>query len=864
MKSIKPVRLQKKISLLIKTPGFAKYYFISSVVVLGLSTLLWAIVGSIIQFSNADQLANASLLKDTATYNGALFPDQHTFLLKLPFFLLIQLLHANAFAYSFVTVLLVLITVASLAYLLFRIERRPLFVGTIFLMLAACLMLIPAEPYAGALLPSNFAMITTRNIEYIVFIAALIGIIRAKQYKSWYFVGACLLLIILIASDKLFLSLSIGGALLATLTYVIAKRRNLMWLSIRWLVTSIIGGIGATILLWAVNVIGFIHTSHSIGAGPYSIVHSVKDLVLGIVYGIAGIFTNFGANPAYDARIALDIPQQFILGLFKPGGIGFLVTIAITIYVLVVIYKLFIKSITTTMVVRKNNLQHPLKLSLLLIWTTIVAVGVFAASNHYYPVDSRYETIVLFAGFVSLATYIHKRKVNLRVLVTFGGICLLTIIVGIAFVLSTVSSHTKATADTSTQNTLISQILKDHPVDTLVGDYWRVLPVAAVSSTMSTTPVRVTPTIDCTTLRGVLSSKTWQPDLSSHSFAYLLTLEASTTGYPACSLDQVTAVYGKPNASSLIKGTLKNPKELLLFYDHGVNLLKNSTGLVAQDTVVPRPLSSLKNTTCQKTSMNFVAHEDDDILFMNPDIIHDIKEGHCVRTVFMTAGDAGAGQAYWTGRQRGAEAAYDSMTGKLNQTWIERIIEITDDEFATIANPKGNPSISLIFLHLPDGNVDGSGFTADGNQSMHKLLTHKINSINSVDASSNYTSAQLTDSLVAILHTYQPTTIRSQSGYRGMKYIDHSDHGAVASYVTKSYVLYKTTYPDHPLPTITYYLGYPVHTLPPNISGNDLREKIAAFLAFSKFDNAVCHSIEECNDKAVYGLYLTRQYTSAN
>ena len=864
MNSVKLAKLCKKLRRFIKTPRFAKFYFIGALIVLGLSTLLWAIVGSVIQYDNADQLANASLLKDHATFNGALFPDQHTFILKLPFFFLIQLLHAGSFAYRLVTVIAVLLTVAALAFILFRIERRPLFIGSLLLALAACLMLVPAEPYAGALLPTSFAMITTRNIEYIIFIAALICIIRANRYRSWYFVAASLLMILLIASDKLFLSLSIGGAVLSTLTYFIAKRRNLMWVTLRWLVVSVIGGIGATALLWAVNLVGLIHTSGSIGAGPYSIVHNLKDLVLGIVYGIDGIFTNFGANPAYDTRIALDIPRQFVLGFFRPGGIGFLVTIAITVYILIIIYRLFIKSITTKTLIRKNNLRRPLQLSLFLIWTAIVSVGVFIITNHYYPVDSRYETIVLFAGFVSLATYMNKRKINAQVLVTFGIVCLFTVVVAVAFVLNTSSTHTEATSDITTRNLYVSQVLSSHPVDTLVGDYWRVLPIASRSFSVAKSVVRVTPTAACTTFRDVLSSRAWQPDLKTHSFAYLLTLEASSTGYPACSLDQVTAIYGKPNASTLIKGTLKNPSELLLFYDHGINPLVSRAQPLFQDTVVPRQLSTLQNTTCQKTVMNFVAHEDDDILFMNPDLIHDIQAGRCIRTVFLTAGDAGVGEAYWIGRQRGAEAAYDSMMNKPNQTWVERIVEVKNNEYITVANPKGNKSISLIFLHLPDGNIDGTGFAVDNNESMQKLLTNKIGMIHTVDKSSNYTSAQLVAALVDILHTYQPTDIRSHSGHRGVQYRDHSDHISVASFVTKSYGQYKAAYPDVPVPTVTYYLGYPIHGLAQNVSGKDLAQKTAAFIAFSKFDSAVCHSLEECNDKSTYGLYLTRQYKNPN
>lgn len=850
----------KKLNRFIKTPHFAKYYFIGAVTVLTLSTLCWAIIGSLIQLGNADQLVNAALLKDPATFNGALFPDQHTFLLKLPFFLLIQLLHASPFAYCFVTVLAVLITVGALAYILYRIDRRPLYSGTLFLMLAACLILTPTEPYAGALLPTSFAMITTRNIEYIIFILALVGIIRAKGFKSWYFIGASLVMILLVASDKLFLSISIGGAVLSAATYLIAKRRNLLLVSLRWLVASIIGAIGATILLWAITAIGFIHTSTASGAGPYAIVHNIKDFVLGVVYGIAGIFTNFGANPAYDTRLAKDIPVQLIVGLFIPGGIGFLVTIAIAIYILTVVYRLFTKSITTETLIRKNHQQHPLLLSLMLIWTSIVAVGVFVVSNHYYSVDSRYETIVLFAGFVSLATFIKQRKINLQTLVVIGSVCLIAILVAVFFVAHAFSAHKQATNDLSTQNTYITQVLKQHPVDTLVGDYWRVVPIASLSGNS----LHVTPTQACTTFRDVLSSKAWQPDLKTHSFAYLLTLDASSTGYPPCSLNQVTSVYGKPNTSTLIKGTLKDPTELLLFYDHGINLPKQQTTPAIQDTVIPRSLSSLQNTTCSKTIMNFVAHEDDDILFMNPDLIHTIQAGDCVRTVYLTAGDAGSGEAYWIDRQRGAEAAYDTMMNLPNQVWVERIIEINTDQFAIVANPKGNKSVSLILLHLPDGNIDGRGFAADGYESLSKLASNKISIIHAIDKSSSYTSSQLVDVLTTIMYVYKPTDIRTQSSYRGVKYLDHSDHTAVSSFVTRSYKQYKTVYPDQPIPSMSYYIGYPVHTMAPNVSGADLDQKNAAFLAFGKFDRAVCHSIQECDTRATYGLYLSRQYTHVN
>src|ERR1035441_426221 len=66
-------------------------------------------------------------------------------------------------------------------------------------------------------------------------------------------------------------------------------------------------------------------------------------------------------------------------------------------------------------------------------------------------------------------------------------------------------------------------------------------------------------------------------------------------------------------------------------------------------------------TCAHGAAMNIVAHEDDDLLFMNPDVLHDIQQERCVRTVFVTAGDAGKGSAYWRQRAVGAQAAYARM-----------------------------------------------------------------------------------------------------------------------------------------------------------------------------------------------------------
>ncbi len=281
------------------------------------------------------------------------------------------------------------------------------------------------------------------------------------------------------------------------------------------------------------------------------------------------------------------------------------------------------------------------------------------------------------------------------------------------------------------------------------------------------------------------------------------------------------------------------------------------------NSTTPYSLKSIPNPVCRpSTSLDFVAHEDDDLLFMNPDLLHDIQAGNCVRTIYFTAGDAGRDSVYWLSRQKGAETAYDSMLNRVGETWDERIIKLPDGQLATLANPSGNDKVTLLFLHMPDGNLRGGGFTRTDHQSLEKLYTDKINSIETVDNTSSYTSTQLTQTLISIMQTFKPNKIRSLSSNSGTANHDHSDHINVARFTTLAYKAYLATKPKI-IPTITYYRGYPIRGLPANISSEaDINNKTKAFLAYGAFDGASCHKLMFCYTQAIYGLYLRREYTS--
>jgi LmbE family N-acetylglucosaminyl deacetylase len=231
--------------------------------------------------------------------------------------------------------------------------------------------------------------------------------------------------------------------------------------------------------------------------------------------------------------------------------------------------------------------------------------------------------------------------------------------------------------------------------------------------------------------------------------------------------------------------------------------------------------------------------------------------------VFVTAGDAGANQYYWLSRERGAEAAYSVMAGA-SEVWENRTIQLADKEYATFANPRGNSTITLVFLHLPDGNLTGGGFKTSHFESLAKLYTNKLQVIHAVDGQSTYTKAQLVTALMNLMSTFSPTEIHTQSAYVGTIYHDHSDHNTVGALTQLAYVQYEQQQFDNQIVIpIKYYVGYPVHTLPPNVSSADLQTKAAIYFAYSKFDGSVCHTDVECRTASTLGLYLRRQYEYA-
>lgn len=639
----------------ISAPGFPKFYALLSIAILLGTTVFWAILSANLQHSNADQLINPYLFDTSSIFHGALFPGSHSMLIKWPLFTVMNVWGFSSFTYAFFTVLTVLITIGLLVYVLYRIDRRPLVFGTLCLALASVLLLVPAQPYAGGLLPVNMAMVTTRNLEYIFYIGCLVLFIRTYRGRNIGFWLSIALLSLLVASDKLFFTLSFGGAAFASIIYLLFQKRALVKLALTWLAVSVLSMFGAVATLWLLNHAHITHIVGESGFGPFGVAHHLKDWVLGSLYGTLGIFTNFGANPAFDATIVRHIPHQAYARLIGVGGISYIVNIAILGFGVFSAGRLTASSLFKTK--KEDELDTPSKLSIMLIWATLAGLVAYVISLHYYAVDSRYLAISVFTIFITTATYVRQKPINRnKVLIAAALICV-SIFLGLFASLGLFHEDKQALAGVNSRNKIISQIIDRHKVDVLVGDYWRVLPIKLLTKKQVVTE----PLIGCTEPQVVLTSNAWKTDLNHKSFAYLLSFDGSLSNYPKCTLDQVIAAYGRPNTSSLIAGTLSSPRELLLFYDAGI--LQSSPTInppaTPPATVLPIPLSRLPNVNCPTTTVfQTVAHQDDDLLFMTPDVLHDLHDGKCVRTVYLTAGDAGGDKYYWLSRELGSEAAF--------------------------------------------------------------------------------------------------------------------------------------------------------------------------------------------------------------
>jgi LmbE family N-acetylglucosaminyl deacetylase len=230
----------------------------------------------------------------------------------------------------------------------------------------------------------------------------------------------------------------------------------------------------------------------------------------------------------------------------------------------------------------------------------------------------------------------------------------------------------------------------------------------------------------------------------------------------------------------------------------------------------PAFTASAKSTTCPQTTMSVVAHPDDDLLFINPDLMNDYDVGRCLVTVYVTAGDAGIplSDYYVQSREDGIREAYATMAG-LPDSWTEKSVPLGTRTLRsfTLNDTRTPLGVRVIFMRLPDG----AETPAYDYQSLLKLLRGQISTITAVDDTARYSERDLIATLTELIDMYHPSTVRTADVASVRS--DHPDHETVARY-TRNAALAAT-----PNPELVSYRGYKVSGQPRNLSFVDHARK---------------------------------------
>ncbi len=245
----------------------------------------------------------------------------------------------------------------------------------------------------------------------------------------------------------------------------------------------------------------------------------------------------------------------------------------------------------------------------------------------------------------------------------------------------------------------------------------------------------------------------------------------------------------------------------------------------------------------------FVAHLDDDLLFMNPDVAANIEAGGCVRVVYLTASDAGEGEGYMLGRERGVRAAYAYMAREPD-AWIEDTGIVASRQIARFTL-QGNPRVQLWHMRLKDpwlGNGWGSltplsRTESEPGQPVDTLGPH----------AETYTREQLVDTLAEMIRQYGPTTVRHLDDTISVPYTQlcwrcaghgHPDHIASARLAREAMLRAPGNYAE------TGYIDYPSQERATNLADAEIANKSVIFQHYAWNDYHYCAGPTGCKEPA--------------
>ncbi|MGW6389350.1 PIG-L family deacetylase [Streptomyces sp. NPDC055103] len=305
-------------------------------------------------------------------------------------------------------------------------------------------------------------------------------------------------------------------------------------------------------------------------------------------------------------------------------------------------------------------------------------------------------------------------------------------------------------------------------------------------------------------------------------------------------------------------------------------------------TADPAPGKTIAPTRARRALlMQFAAHPDDDLYFMNPDTQRLLDSGIPLVSVYVTAGEhtgrnriAGMPDtppdraAYSSARRQGLRQTYAAALGLPKFTpWRREVLTLPGGRRAEVDTLiRGPRRIELVFLDLPmHTNRRYMAVPALWHDRALELRTH-LSAGSPVTRSETYDYDGLVGVLVGILRRYRPTVVHTLDPDPDIRitdeatrkrdseqpgYADHGDHTAVAcfTWAALSRWVSDAVRDGGPIPafTTTAFRGYYNRHWPKNLPPGVLKEKAARLVPYGGDPSWECGNPSGCGDYGVGG-----------
>jgi hypothetical protein len=244
-------------------------------------------------------------------------------------------------------------------------------------------------------------------------------------------------------------------------------------------------------------------------------------------------------------------------------------------------------------------------------------------------------------------------------------------------------------------------------------------------------------------------------------------------------------------------------------------------------TEAPAAANSAALFTDSARTMVIVAHQDDDLGLLNPDIVHTIRAGKVFRSVMLTSGDANfpcpSENEYVKGRETGHLAAYAEMA-QVAYDLQDPDAAWTSPPAAEIPGQPGmyyrlrtliaNPNVSVVYLALP--NDDDLVLEKLWNDQTG-LLAYDTHEPDTRRPTTSYTRAKLINVLLWLMNDFQPThisTLDSSKLWPLIYPLEHTDHSHSALFALSAEQRYTQAHTFRTYRTYNTMLAEPANVTP--------------------------------------------------